>query len=88
MSFNSDKFIQAKIMQLIEPTYPKNFKFTVEFENAVENELSKTNDINDAFTNVSSIYAQKSGVSLTDMEIRYAMDLYLGINPWTKNTKA
>jgi hypothetical protein len=87
MSFDSDKFIQAKIMQLIELNYPKNFKFTAEFEAAVEIELSKTNDINDAFRNASLTYAQKSGVSLTDIEIKYAMDLYLGINPWTKNSK-
>lgn len=84
MSFDPDKFIQAKIMQLVEPANPKNFRFAAEFEIAVEDELSKTNDISDAFLRVALTCAKKSGVGLTDNEIKYAMDLYVGINPWTK----
>jgi hypothetical protein len=45
MTFDSDKFIQAKIIQLIEPDNPKNFRFTIDFENAVENKLSEINGI-------------------------------------------
>ena len=84
MTFDSDKFIQANIMQLIDQGNPKNFKFTAEFELAVENKLSKIDNIEEAFRIVALAFAMKKSVYFTDLEISYARDLYLGINPWTK----
>ncbi len=84
MSFSSDKFIQAKIMQLVDQDNPDNFRFTSEFESAVENKLSLLADIKTAFKSVAQEYAIKANVTLTDLEIAYAADLFIGINPWNK----
>lgn len=84
VSFDVNKFIQAKIMQLVEPANPKNIRFTPEFESTVESKCSKLHDIRDASRNVALVYANKSGIRLTQIEIYYAADLYMGINPWTR----
>jgi hypothetical protein len=84
MTFDSDKFIQANIMELIDQGNPKNLKFTAEFELAVENKLSEIDNIEEAFRIVALAFAMKENVDLADLEINYATDLYLGINPWNK----
>src|SRR5690349_21463025 len=84
-SFDANKFIGAEIMQLINPANPKNIRFTAEFESAVESNLFKSNDVSDAFRNAALAYASKADVKLTQIEIDYATDLYMGINPWTKS---
>ena len=86
VSFDVDKFIQAKIMQLIEPANPKNIRFTPAFESTVESKRSELHDIPDAFRNVALAYANKSGIRLTQIEINYAADLYMGVNPWTRSS--
>jgi hypothetical protein len=86
VSFNVEKFIKAKIMELADPATPKNMKFTAEFENAVESIQSESNDISDVFRVVALSYANESGVNLTRIEMDYASDLYMGINPWTKSS--
>ena len=71
-------------MQLVDQDNPDNFLFTPEFESAVENALSILADIKTAFRSVAQECAKKANVTLTDLEIAYAADLFLGINPWNK----
>ena len=86
MELDVEKFIRCKIMQLVEPSNPKNIGFTNAFENEVENKLVSTNDVKEAFRNVALAYAAGSGVNLDETEIDYAADLYVGVNPWTKDS--
>lgn len=86
VSFDSEKFIQAKIMELMDPNNPNDFRFTTEFERAVEDKLLDNADIKNAFRNIALTYGTRSGTNLTEIEIEYATDLYLGINPWTKTS--
>jgi hypothetical protein len=90
VSFDANKFIEAKIMQLIDPDNPNNIRFTAEFESAVEEESnhSESNDVSDAFKIAVLAHAGKAGVKLTQIEIDYAADLYMGINAWTKSSSS
>jgi nucleoside recognition membrane protein YjiH len=85
VSFDSNKFMRAGIMQLIDPANHNNIRFTAEFESAVEGSITtESNELSDAFKIAALAYASKVGVKLTQTEINYAYDLYMGINPWTK----
>ena len=84
-SFDSNKFIRAKIMQLIDPANSNNIRFTAEFESAVEgSNPTESNELFDAFKIAALAYASKVGIKLTQTEINYAYELYMGVNPWTK----
>ena len=74
-------------MILIEPTNPRNIRFSSIFENEIDNEFTRTNSIDDVFRNVAWSFAQRSGAILQDIEIDLARDLYLGKNPWRNTTK-
>lgn len=84
MSFDLNKFVQAEIMELIDPTDPKNFRFTAKFENAAEYKSSTTGNSEETFRSIVMDFAMRSDIGFTDLEIEYAMDLYNGNNPWTK----
>ena len=71
-------------MKLIDARNPKNIGFTNAFENAVEKKLDSTSDIKAAFRVVALAYAAGSGIILGEIEIEYAADLYVGVNPWSK----
>jgi len=71
-------------MKLIDARNPKNISFTNAFENAAEKKLVSTRDIKEAFRDVALAYAAGSGVILGEIEIEYAADLYVGVNPWSK----
>ena len=88
VNFSADRLVQAKIMELVDPNNPENFRFSAEFERAMEDQLSEDADIRKVLRKVALAYATKSGADLTDMDIEYATDLYLGINPWTKTSKS
>lgn len=88
LNFSADRLVQAKIMELVDPNNPKNFRFSAEFERAMEEQLSDDADIKNVFRKVALAYATKLGADLRDIDIEYATDLYLGINPWTKASKS
>jgi hypothetical protein len=85
VSFDSNKFIKVKIMELIDLANPKNLRFTAEFENAMENKSSAIGNSKKAFGDTVMDFAIGSDIGFTDIEIEYAMDLYNGINPWTRS---
>ena len=85
---SADRLVQAKIMELVDPNNPKNFRFSTEFESSMEKQLSDDADIKNVFRKVALAYATKLGVNLIDIDIEYATDLYLGMNPWTKTSKS
>ena len=88
VNFSADRLVQAKIMELVDPNNPKNFRFSTEFESSMEGQLSDDADIKNVFRKLALAYATKLGVNLMDIDIKYATDLYLGINPWTKTSKS
>jgi len=46
VNFSADRLVQAKIMELVDPNNPKNFRFSAEFERAMESYWININDIN------------------------------------------